>query len=80
MIDLSQKLRAKGYSQAQAAKVLGVTQPRISDLQCGRINLFSTDTLINMLSALNIEVEVRLKESVPPRAGSKKLSGTALLA
>ncbi len=45
-------------SQAQAAKLLGVTQPRISDLMRGKIELFSLDTLVNMLGAAGHKVDV----------------------
>ncbi|PYR00730.1 MAG: hypothetical protein DMF94_32310 [Acidobacteria bacterium] len=42
--------------QAEAAKVLRVTQPRVSDLLRGRIDLFSTDALIDMLARLGVGV------------------------
>ncbi len=54
----------RGLKQAQAAEVFGVTQPRISDLVRGRIELFSIDGLINMLAHAGHEVEI----SVEPRA------------
>ena len=49
--------------QAEAAKVLGVTQPRVSDLMRGRIELFSIDTMVNMLARLGIKVKVTVKAS-----------------
>ena len=39
-------VRGKKLAQAQAAKLLGVTQPRVSDLMKGKINLFSVNNLI----------------------------------
>jgi predicted XRE-type DNA-binding protein len=59
MIAVEQKIKDKKLSQTAAAKLLGVTQPRISDLYCGRIDLFSLDTLVNMLDALGVKVEIR---------------------
>lgn len=53
-------------SQAQAAKLLGVTQPRISDLMRGRINLFGLDSLVNMATAAGLHVEMRILETVRP--------------
>lgn len=47
-------------SQAEAAKLLGVTQPRISDLMRGKIELFSLDTLVNMLGAAGHKVDVTI--------------------
>jgi predicted XRE-type DNA-binding protein len=49
MISLCKLIDAKGLTQAQAARQLGVTQPRISDLMRGKIELFSVDALIEML-------------------------------
>jgi predicted XRE-type DNA-binding protein len=50
-------------TQAQAAKQFGVTQPRISDLMRGKIDLFSLDTLVNMLAAAGLRVEIKLKKA-----------------
>jgi predicted XRE-type DNA-binding protein len=48
-----------GLSQSEAAKLLGVTQPRISDLMRGKIELFGLDTLVNMIGAAGLHVEMR---------------------
>jgi predicted XRE-type DNA-binding protein len=50
MIHLRKTIDAKGMKQAEAAKLLGVTQPRVSDLYKGKIHLFSIDTLVDMLA------------------------------
>lgn len=49
MIELTKLIEARGLTQAAAAKLLGVTQPRISDLVRGKIDRFSVDSLIEML-------------------------------
>ena len=51
-----------GMTQAEAAKKLGVTQPRISDLMRGKIDVFSIDTLVNMLATAEIKIEMRFKK------------------
>jgi predicted XRE-type DNA-binding protein len=56
MSTLTKNLKLRKLSQAESAKLLGVTQPRISDLSRGRVDLFSIDTLVNMLSKLGIQV------------------------
>jgi predicted XRE-type DNA-binding protein len=56
MSTLTEKLKLRKLSQAESAKLLGVTQPRISDLFRGRVDLFSIDTLVNMLSKLGFRV------------------------
>ena len=60
MVNLQKVITARGLKQVQAAKLLGVTQPRVSDLMRGRIDLFSIDTLIDMLARLGIRVQLVL--------------------
>jgi predicted XRE-type DNA-binding protein len=43
--------------------LLGVTQPRISDLMRGKIALFSLDTLVNMIGAAGLHVEMRVSNA-----------------
>lgn len=47
-------------SQSQAAKVFGVTQPRISDLTRGKVDLFGLDALVNMASTAGLRVELTI--------------------
>ncbi len=62
MIHVQKRIAAGGYRQADVAKILGITQPRVSDLLRGRIDLFSTDTLIDMLARLGVSVRLVLKQ------------------
>ena len=68
MIQLQKLITARGLRQAQAAKILGVTQPRVSDLLRGRIDLFSTDAIIDMLARFGVRVKVAL---VPTKQRAK---------
>ena len=63
MIRLSRLIETRGLTQAQAAALFGVTQPRISDLVRGKIDRFSTDTLIAMLGHAGVKVQVVLGRS-----------------
>ncbi|WP_026793246.1 helix-turn-helix domain-containing protein [Pleomorphomonas oryzae] len=54
-------IKAKGWTQAEAAKQLGVTQPRVSALMRGKISMFSLDSLINMLTALGLKVDIQIR-------------------
>jgi predicted XRE-type DNA-binding protein len=56
-------IRDSGLTQTEAAKTLNVTQPRISDLMRGRVDAFSIDTLLNMLAAAEIQVEISLRKA-----------------
>jgi predicted XRE-type DNA-binding protein len=63
MMALEQHLTRNGLSQAEAAKLLGVTQPRVSDLMRGKINLFGLDALVNMAAAAGLHVEIRVRKA-----------------
>ncbi len=60
MMALKDHIAGEGLSQGQAAKVFGVTQPRVSDLMRGKIDLFSLDTLVNMLAAAGLHVDIHV--------------------
>ncbi|KVG56858.1 helix-turn-helix domain-containing protein [Burkholderia territorii] len=63
MIALKQRIAQLELSQAEAAKRLGVTQPRVSDLLRGKINLFGLDALVNMAAAVGLRVDLQVSES-----------------
>jgi len=63
MIALTDHIKAQGWTQAEAAKHLGVTQPRISDLMRGKYNLFGLDHLATMLARAGREVDIRVKKA-----------------
>ena len=61
MIQVTVLIEERGLTQKQAAKALGVTQPRVSDLVRGRIELFSIDTLVEMLARLGVSVTLKTR-------------------
>ncbi len=63
MSALKEHLSRTDMSQVQAAELFGVTQPRVSDLVRGKINLFSLDALVNMATAAGLHLELRILES-----------------
>ncbi len=60
MMALKDRIARAGLTQRQAAKLFGVTQPRVSDLMRGKIELFGLDALVNMAAAADLRVEMRL--------------------
>ena len=58
MIQLRELIDKAGLTQAAAAAMFNVSQPRVSDLVRGKIHLFSLDTLVDMLGHAGIDVEV----------------------
>jgi predicted XRE-type DNA-binding protein len=63
MIAIEEHIRASGWTQKEAAKRLHVTQPRISDLVRGKIDLFGLDALVTMLAAAGLHVELRVAKA-----------------
>lgn len=63
MIALARILKERKLTQVRAARVLGVSQPRISDLVRGRIDLFSIDSLVEMLAKLGVSVSLKTRSS-----------------
>lgn len=55
-------IKVRKLTQSGAAALFGVSQPRISDLVRGKIDLFSIDTLIEMLGKADVHVEVRVPQ------------------
>lgn len=60
MAALRKIIESKRITQAQAATLFGVTQPRVSDLVRGKIDLFSIDTLVDMLARAGFQVNMRV--------------------
>ena len=61
MIQVQKLIASRRLKQRTTAKLLRVTQPRVSDLLSGRIDLFSTDALIDMLARLGARVHLTVK-------------------
>ena len=68
MARLKDLIAARGLTQADAAALFGVSQPRVSDLVRGKIDLFSIDTLVDMLSHAGIKVKFSLTGKPKSRA------------
>ncbi len=63
MMALAERIKTESWTQKQAAARLGVTQPRISDLVRGKIDLFSLDALVNMVAAAGLHVEMSVEHA-----------------
>ena len=61
MIAIREAIAGWNVTQAEAAKRLGLTQPRMNDLLRGRINKFSLDMLINLATRAGLDVRVDVK-------------------
>lgn len=55
-------IEERGLKQREAAQLLGITQPEVSNLATGRLSGFTFDRLYRCLFALDTDVEIRLKK------------------
>ena len=60
-IAILKRIEQKGWTQKEAAKIMGVTQPRISDLKRSKLDLFSMDSLIAMAGRAGIRFDLQCK-------------------
>lgn len=63
MMDIEKYIKKHGITQKEAAKKMGVSQPRISDLVRGKVNRFTIDMLVNMLARLGVHVELTMRDA-----------------
>ncbi len=73
MMALTGYIQARKLTQSRAAKIMGVSQPRISDLVRGKIGLFTIDTLVNMVTSAGLKVDVDITAS-RSRARTKRVA------
>lgn len=69
MMELTAVIQERGMTQAEAAELFGVTQPRVSDLMRGKVNLFSLDTLMDMASTAGMSPVVKVSK---PKLGRRR--------
>ncbi len=60
MVQITKLMRSRRLTQARAAALFGVTQPRVSDLVRGKIERFSIDTLVAMPGHARVQVQFTL--------------------
>lgn len=77
LIALQEWVKTQAKTQVEAARILGVTQPRLSDLARGRIHLFSLDTLMDMATVAGLSPHIAWKK---PKAPRRRATAEALAA
>ena len=60
MGELRIKIRDEEWTQAEAAKILGISQSRVSDLIRGKWDKFSLDMLITLATRAGKKVELKM--------------------
>ena len=61
MLEVDRFVKESGLTQREAAKKLGINQPRLNDLLKGKIQKFSIDALVKMLSRIGVHVDVNVR-------------------
>ncbi len=61
MRTLCQHIHSSALSRPEAAKALGVSQPRIQDLQRGKVNLFGLEALVSMTAAAGMYIDLQIR-------------------
>jgi predicted XRE-type DNA-binding protein len=64
---ISALIRARGLNQKQAAAILGLDQPGVSRLMRGRLGVYSTERLMQLLTRLDVDVEISVVAKEPSR-------------
>ncbi|MBK6629723.1 MAG: XRE family transcriptional regulator [Betaproteobacteria bacterium] len=62
LMALQDWVKRSGSTQAEAARLFGITQPRMSDLMRGKIDLFSLSALMDMATAAGLEPRIAIKK------------------
>jgi predicted XRE-type DNA-binding protein len=68
---LNELLDGRKLSQAEAAKVLGVNQPKVSALRNYKLAGFSVERLMNLLTALDQDVEIVIRKKPRSRKAAR---------
>lgn len=77
---ISNLIDAKNLTQTEAAKLLGIDQPKVSALLNGKLSGFSTERLFRFLNALGSDVEIRVTPKSDPefRAQTRVVSSSRI--
>lgn len=63
LMKLSEQVRSWNLSQKEAAKRLGITQPRLNKILKGKINDFSLDALVSLVSSAHLALKVEIYDA-----------------
>ena len=73
VLDIAARIKAKGLTQAQAAEVIGLSQPDVSKLLRGNFAGYTLDRLFSFLQALGNDVRIQIVPTKKKEGGQIKL-------
>lgn len=65
-VEIAKAIRERGLTQTEAAKCMGLTQPKVSSLLRGEFSNFSERKLMDCLNRLGYDIEIRVRETIEP--------------
>lgn len=71
-LKINEIIKDKGYTQKEAAKILGIDQPKVSSIKNGKLRGFSLEKLFTFLNTLDHEIEIIIK----PKDSGKSVSAS----
>jgi predicted XRE-type DNA-binding protein len=72
-VELNRRLKVRRLSQVRAATLLGISQPKVSALKHYKLDGFSVERLMVLLTAMGLDVEIRIKTHRTPNAPGRIL-------
>jgi len=73
-LHIRRTIKERGLTQAQAAALLSLDQPKVSSIINGRLNGFSSDRLMRFLNDLGCDVQIRISAPHPGFRGQRTFS------
>jgi predicted XRE-type DNA-binding protein len=75
MLKIAEIIKARGLTQKEASKILGLPQSKVSCLLSGKLSMFSLDHLFQLLNMLDEDVEIIIK----PKTRKEKFAATHVM-
>ncbi len=80
MIEITQYIKQNNLTQKQAAQKFDVSQPRLSNLVNGKIDMFTIDTLVNILTKTGAEIVLKVTRSHDSMSAAKSWTNLVFMA
>jgi predicted XRE-type DNA-binding protein len=74
-IEIGRIISKRGLSQTEAAKVLGLDQPKVSAIVRGRLDKFSVERLCQLLTRLGCDIDIQIREKHKSKPGRLIVKG-----
>ena len=66
VVEIRKAMRSRGLTQQEAAKLMGITQPKVSDMMRGDFSNLSERKLMDCLNRLGYDIEIKVRPAAAP--------------